>query len=72
MFIGILLVITWLILLLRYPAKALPVSVAAAVGLGLVATWVIWLDNREVKQLARLSCASVMPRTSARRIARCN
>ena len=37
MFIGILLVITWLILLLRYPAKALPVSVAAAIGLGFVA-----------------------------------
>ena len=34
MFIGVLLVITWLILLLRYPAKAFPVSVAAAVGLG--------------------------------------
>ena len=42
MFIGILLVITWLILLLRYPAKALPVSVAAAIGLGLVAMWVVW------------------------------
>ncbi|EJM25822.1 MULTISPECIES: hypothetical protein [Pseudomonas] len=54
MFIGVLLVITWLILLLRYPAKALPVSMAAAVGLGLVAMWVVWLDNREVKQLARL------------------
>ena len=37
MFIGVLLVITWLILLLRYPAKALPVSLAAAFGLGLVA-----------------------------------
>ena len=36
MFIGILLVITWLILLVRYPAKALPVSVAAVIGLGLV------------------------------------
>lgn len=54
MFIGILLVITWLILLLRYPAKALPVSVAAAIGLGFVAMWVVWLDNRESKQLARL------------------
>jgi hypothetical protein len=54
MFIGVLLVITWLILLLRYPAKALPVSIAAAVGLGLVAMWVVWLDNREIKQLARL------------------
>lgn len=54
MFIGVLLVITWLILLLGYPAKALPVSVAATVGLALVAMWVVWLDNREVKQLARL------------------
>jgi len=54
MFIGVLLVITWLILLLRYPAKALPVSMAAAAGLGIVATWVIWMDHRELKQLERL------------------
>jgi hypothetical protein len=54
MFIGVLLVITWLILLLRYPAKALPVSLAAAFGLALVACWVVWLDNREAQQLARL------------------
>ncbi|MCF5075093.1 multidrug transporter, partial [Pseudomonas syringae] len=54
MFLGVLLIITWLILLLRYPAKALPVSLAAAVGLGLVAVWVVWLDNREASQLARL------------------
>lgn len=54
MFIGVLLVITWLILLVRYPAKALPVSLAAAFGLGLVAVWVVWLDNREARQLARL------------------
>ena len=54
MFFGVLLIITWLILLLRYPAKALPVSLAAAVGLGFVAVWVVWLDNREASQLARL------------------
>src|SRR5450830_1514527 len=54
MFFGVLLIITWLVLLLRYPAKALPVSLAAAVGLGLVAVWVVWLDNREASQLARL------------------
>ncbi|MBC3346304.1 MULTISPECIES: multidrug transporter [Pseudomonas] len=54
MLIGVLLVITWLILLLRYPAKALPVSLAAFVGLGLVAAWVIWEDSRETRQLARL------------------
>ncbi|KEZ63924.1 multidrug transporter, partial [Pseudomonas amygdali pv. tabaci str. ATCC 11528] len=46
MFIGILLILTWLILLLRYPAKALPVSLAAAVGLGVVAAVVIWQDSQ--------------------------
>ncbi|MCF4993797.1 multidrug transporter, partial [Pseudomonas gessardii] len=54
MFFGVLLIVTWLILLLRYPARALPVSLAAAVGLGCVALWVVWLDNREAAQLARL------------------
>ncbi len=54
MLIGILLVLTWLILLLRYPAKALPVSLVAAVALGLVATFVIWQDSRETRQLERL------------------
>jgi hypothetical protein len=54
MLIGVLLVITWLILLLRYPAKALPVSLAAFVGLGLVAAWVLWEENRETRQLAHL------------------
>ena len=37
MFIGVLLIITWLVLLLRYPAKALPVSLAAVLGLAIVA-----------------------------------
>ena len=32
MFIGVLLVITWLILLLRYPTKALPVSASCWIG----------------------------------------
>ena len=41
MFFGVLLIITWLILLLRYPARALPVSLAAAVGLGLQ----LWLPG---------------------------
>ncbi|MDD2057428.1 multidrug transporter [Pseudomonas sp. GD03860] len=54
MIIGALLVLTWLVLLLRYPAKALPISLSAAFGLGLVALWVIWQDNREASQLARL------------------
>ena len=32
MFFGILLIVTWIILLLRYPARALPISAAALVG----------------------------------------
>ncbi|RJG10347.1 multidrug transporter [Pseudomonas cavernicola] len=54
MLIGALLVLTWLILLVRYPAKALPVSLAALFGLALVAVWVFWLDQREERQLAHL------------------
>lgn len=54
MLIGALLILTWLVLLLRYPAKALPISLSAVLGLGLVALWVVWQDNREAAQLARL------------------
>ncbi|MBF3360069.1 multidrug transporter, partial [Pseudomonas aeruginosa] len=53
MLIGALLVLTWVILLVRYPAKALPVSLAALAGLGLVAAWVIWQDNDESRHLQR-------------------
>ncbi|MEB0207040.1 multidrug transporter [Pseudomonas sp. CCC3.1] len=54
MFIGVLLIIAWLVLLLRYPGKALPVSLAAVIGLAIVAASVAWLDKREAEQLARL------------------
>ncbi|AYN17882.1 multidrug transporter [Pseudomonas monteilii] len=54
MLIGAALILTWLVLLLRYPAKALPVSMAAVCGLGLVALMVFWQDSREALQLARL------------------
>ncbi|WP_313741528.1 multidrug transporter [Pseudomonas sp.] len=54
MLIGALLLLTWLALLLRYPQKALPLSLAAVFGLGLVAAWVAWQDTREASQLARL------------------
>ncbi|HEY0285698.1 MAG TPA: multidrug transporter [Pseudomonas sp.] len=54
MFIGVILIFTWLILLLRYPAKALSVSLAAAVGLGIVASFVIWQDSRDTQRLSRL------------------
>ena len=54
MLFGALLIITWLILLLRYPAKALPVSLAAAAGLGVVAMVVIWQDSQETRRLEHL------------------
>ena len=54
MIIGAFLILTWLVLLLRYPAKALPITLAAVCGLGLVALLVIWQDSREASQLARL------------------
>lgn len=54
MLIGAALILTWLVLLLHYPAKALPVSMAAVCGLGLVALMVFWQDSREALQLARL------------------
>lgn len=72
MFFGVLLIITWLILLLRYPAKALPVSLVAAVGLGFVAMWVVWLDNREAAQLARLELRISYAPSNALPIAPCS
>ncbi|TRX75553.1 multidrug transporter [Pseudomonas mangiferae] len=54
MLIGPLLAITWLILLLRYPGKALPISLAAVAGIALVATWVLWEERQEHAHLAQL------------------
>jgi hypothetical protein len=54
MLIGALLTFTWLVLLVRYPARALPISLAALLGLGLVALAVIWQEQREQYRLERL------------------
>lgn len=54
MLIGALLTFTWLVLLVRYPARALPISLAALLGLGLVALGVIWQDSREQRRLDHL------------------
>jgi len=54
MIFGAVLLFTWLILLLRYPSRALPVSLAAAVGLGVVAAFVVWEDSRDEQRLERL------------------
>lgn len=54
MIVGAVLLFTWLILLLRYPSKALPVSLAAALGLAVVAAFVVWEDSRDEQRLERL------------------
>lgn len=54
MLIGILLVVSWAILLIRYPMRAIPISLGAVLGLGLVAAWVIWQEQREAHLLAQL------------------
>jgi hypothetical protein len=54
MLIGALLIVTWVILLIRYPLRAAPISLGALLGLGLVAGWVIWQEQREEQLLAQL------------------
>lgn len=54
MIVGVLLVVVWLVLLFRYPAKALPVSMTAVALLGIVAAWVVWQQNRLDHRLASL------------------
>ncbi|MCQ4318451.1 multidrug transporter [Stutzerimonas zhaodongensis] len=54
MLIGALLVVTWVILLIRYPLRAAPISLGALLGLGLVAAWVIWQEQRGEQLLAQL------------------
>lgn len=54
MLFGAILVLSWLILLIRYPSKALPISLAALIGLGLVTSWVLWQESRENRHLAHV------------------
>ncbi|MCY1407282.1 hypothetical protein D9M71_225790 [compost metagenome] len=54
MLFGILLIATWVVLLIVYPTRALPVSAAALAGLALVALWAIWQDSSERRDLERL------------------
>ena len=51
MLICALLTFTWLVLLVRYPGRALAISLAALFGLGLVALAVLWQDQREQYRL---------------------
>ncbi|MCQ4320150.1 multidrug transporter [Stutzerimonas stutzeri] len=64
MLIGALLVATWLILLIRYPLRAVPISLGALLGLGIVAAWVIWQEQREEQLLAQLQLRMAYAPTS--------
>lgn len=54
MLIGALLALTWLILLIRYPSRALPVSLAALSCLALLVCWVVWQERQQEQHLAQL------------------
>lgn len=54
MLFGLLLIVTWVILLLRYPSRALPISAAALVGLALVVSLAVWQDSLDERRLQHL------------------
>lgn len=54
MLYGSILVLSWLILLVRYPSKAFPITLVALIGLGIVAGVVVWQEGRENHYLANL------------------
>ena len=55
MLFGVVLAITWLILLLRYPTRALPLSLAALAGLATLAGLLLWQDARHNARLESLT-----------------
>lgn len=54
MLIGALLILLWFILLLRYPLRALPISLGAAAAFALVVGWAILQDRQQARLLERL------------------
>lgn len=54
MLFGAILLLSWFILLIRYPSKALPITLAALIGLFIVASVVLWQEHREQNHLAEL------------------
>ena len=55
MLFAIVLLLTWLILLIRYPRHALPILLLAAFSIGVLALAVAWSEARHAKQLKRVS-----------------
>ncbi|MCC6075677.1 multidrug transporter [Pseudomonas sp. GCM10022188] len=54
MLIGTLLILSWLALLIRYPAWAIPLNLAAVFALGLVALGLAWQEQGEQRRLERV------------------
>ena len=54
MLIGALLTVVWLVLLVRYPSRAVPLTLAAVFALGLVALGAIWQDQYQQHRLDQL------------------
>lgn len=54
MLIGTLLILSWLALLIRYPAWAIPLNLTAVFALGLVALGVIWQEQAEQRRLEQV------------------
>lgn len=57
MLIGALLTVIWLVLLVRFPTRAVPINLAALLALGLVALGVVWQEQRKQGRLERLELA---------------
>lgn len=55
MLVGILLALSWLVLLLRYPSRALGISAMALCGLLIIVAGVAWQDWRESRWLTRVT-----------------
>ncbi len=70
MLYGILLIVTWIILLIRYPSRALPISGAGVVGLACVIAIAIWQDNSDARQLEHLELRIAYQPSSASPAAR--
>lgn len=63
MLIGALLTLSWLALLLRYPGRAVPLTLAAIFALGLVALGLLWQEQRQERRLERLELTLSMDAT---------
>lgn len=55
MIFALVFIVTWLILLLRYPRHALPLLLLAVVGMALLTAAVVWQEQRLSAQLNALS-----------------